>query len=102
LSAHIRPDDDQCDPRVRLRRDDTLQRLLDKGEGFLRHDALKLVDDRRDQVLVGEQVEDADGDEQHGWNGQERVVGERRSQVRDVVVEGLLAGADQNRQVVTL
>ena len=49
------------EPRLALRH--TLETVPDQCERFLGHNALELVDDRRDRVFVADQAEDADGDE---------------------------------------
>ena len=63
-------------------------------------DGAELVDQRRDRVRAREEREETDRDEEHRRDGEERVVGERRGEIRDAVRKRLLAGPDDDRLVV--
>ncbi len=97
-----RPDDDHREARARLRLGDTVQAVSEEGQRLLRRDSFESLDDRRHRVLVGDEAEDPDGHEHQRGDRQEGVVRERRREVGDVVLDGPLAGADEDRQVVVL
>ena len=81
---------------------DASEAVLDERERFLRGHGFELVDDGGDRVVAGDETEHAHDHEQQGWDGEECVVGERGSEVRDVVFQRLLTGPDHDREPVAL
>ena len=74
--------------------------VLDQRQRLGGDDALEAVEHRLDRLRPGGLGEDSDGDEEHRRDGEEGVVGERRGDVGDVVVQRLAPAADHDRAPV--
>jgi hypothetical protein len=80
---------------------DASEALGDQVGGLGRHDRAQPIDELGHGPGTREEGEDPDGDQQHRWNRQERVIGQGRSDTRDLMTESLPHGTLRDADVVS-